>query len=139
MTCAGLPRPADVYTIEDFLRDLMTNGHSFGDVVGLALGYDVLVDYEICHTLQRNRPHACDRYIGDVTDYLGETVHVDTPEAIGLYPSGRWLGESDKQANMENITYLRSVYNRYVNTIPRELVLRDGAPRIVSMDGEILL
>lgn len=139
VTCAGLPRPADVYTIEDLLRDLMANGHSFGDVAGLALGYDVLVDYEICHTLQRNRPHACDRYIGDVTDYRGETAHVDTPEAIGLYPSGRWLGESDKQANMENITYLRSVYNRYVNTIPRELVLRDGAPGIVSMDGEILL
>lgn len=139
VTCAGLPRPADVYTIEDFLRDLVTNGHSFGDAVSLALGYDVLVDYEICHTLQRNRPHACDRYIGDVTDYRGETAHVDTPEAIGLYPSGRWLGESDKQANMENITYLRSMYNRYVNTTPRELVLRDGTPRIVSMDGEILL
>lgn len=117
----------------------MTNGHSFGDVVDLALGYDVLVDYEICHTLQRNRPHVCDRYIGDVTDYRGETAHVDAPEAIGLYPSGRWLGESDKQANLENITYLRSVYNRSVNTIPRELVLRDGAPRIVSIDGEILL
>lgn len=139
VTCAGLPRPADVYTIEDFLRDLMTNGHGFGDVVGLALGYDVLVDYEICHTLQRNRPHACDRYIGDVTDHRGETAHVDAPEAVGLYPSGRWLGESDKQANMENIAYLRALYNRYVNTIPRELVLRDGAPRIVSMDGEILL
>lgn len=139
VTCAGLPRPVDVYTIEDFLRDLVTNGHSFGDVVSLALGYDVLVDYEICHTLQRNRPHACDRYIGDVTDYRGETAHVDTPEAIGLYPSGRWLGESDKQANMENITYLRSIYNRYVSTTPRELVLRGGTPRIVSMDGEILL
>lgn len=139
VTCAGLPRPADVYTIEDFLRDLMSDGRGFADVVSLALGYDVLVDYEVCHTLQRNRPHACDRYIGDVTDYRGETAHVDTPEAIGLYPSGRWLGESDKQANMENITYLRSMYNRYVNTTPRELVLRDGIPRIVSMDGEILL
>lgn len=139
VTCAGLPRPDGVYTIEDFVADVMHAGHGFAKTVQMSLGYDVLVDYEICHTLQRNRPHACDRYIGDVTDYLGETVHVDAPEAIGLYPSGRWLGESDKQANMENITYLRSVYNRYVNTIPRELVLRDGAPRIVSMDGEILL
>lgn len=139
VTCAGLPRPADVYTIEDFLRDLVTNGHSFGDVVGLALGYDVLVNYEICHTLQRNRPHACDRYIGDVTDYRGETAHVDTPEAIGLYPSGRWLGESDKQANEENITYLQTTYNRHVETTPRELTLTNGKPRIVSIDGEILL
>lgn len=139
VTCAGLPRPDGVYTIEDFVADVMHAGHGFAKTVQISLGYDVLVDYEICHILQRNRPHACDRYIGDVTDYRGETAHVDTPEAIGLYPSGRWLGESDKQANMENITYLRSVYNRYVNTAPRELVLRDGAPGIVSMDGEILL
>ena len=139
VTCAGLPRPAGVYTIEDFIGDIMRAGHGFAETVQMSLGYDVLVDYGICHTLQRNRPRSYDRYIGDVTDYLGETAHVDTPEAIGLYPSGRWLGESDKQANMENITYLRSVYNRWVNTIPRELVLRDGTPRIVSMDGEILL
>lgn len=139
VTCAGLPRPDGVYTIEDFIVDIMRTGHGFAETVQMSLGYDVLVDYEICHTLQRNRPHVCDRYIGDVTDYLGETAHVDAPEAIGLYPSGRWLGESDKQANMENITYLRSVYNRWVNTIPRELVLRDGTSRIVSMDGEILL
>lgn len=139
VTCAGLPRPDDVYTIEDFMADVMRAGHGFAETVQMSLGYDVLVDYEICHTLQRNRPHVWDRYVGTVTDHRGATYHVDVPEAIALYPSGRWLGESDKQANMENITYLRSVYNRYVNTIPRELVLRDGAPRIVSMDGEILL
>lgn len=139
VTCAGLPRPGGMYTIEDFVADVMHAGHGFAETVQMSLGYDVLADYEICHTLQRNRPHACDRYTGDVTDYRGETAYVDTPEAIGLYPSGRWLGESDKQANAENITYLRSVYNRSVNTIPRELVLRDGTPRIVSMDGEILL
>lgn len=139
VTCAGLPRPDGAYTIEDFIADVMRAGHGFRETVQMSLGYDVLVDYEICHTLQRNRPHVCDRYIGDVTDYLGETAHVDAPEAIGLYPSGRWLGESDKQANAENITYLRTMYNRCVNTTPRELVLRDGTPRIVSIDGEILL
>lgn len=139
VTCAGLPRPDDVYTIEDFMADVMRAGHGFAETVQMSLGYDVLVDYEICHTLQRNRPHVWDRYVGTVTDHRGATYHVDVPEAIALYPSGRWLGESDKQANMENITYLRSVYNRYVNTIPRELVLRGGTPRIVSMDGEILL
>lgn len=139
VTCAGLPRPDGVYTIEDFIADVMHAGRGFAETVRMSLGYDVLVDYDICHTLQRNRPHVWDRYTGTVTDYRGATAHVDTPEAIGLYPSGRWLGESDKQANMENITYLRSVYNRYVNTIPRELVLREGAPKIVSMDGEILL
>lgn len=139
VTCAGLPRPDGVYTIEDFVADVMHAGHGFAETVQMSLGYDVLVDYEICHILQRNRPHACDRYIGDVTDYRGETAHVDTPEAVGLYPSGRWLGESDKQANGENLTYLRNMYNRIVETTPRELIMRDGKPKIVGIDGEILL
>lgn len=139
VTCAGLPRPDGVYTIEDFIADIMRAGHGFAETVQMSLGYDVLVDYEICHTLQRNRPHAWDRYTGAVTDYRGSTYHVDAPEAMALYPAGRWLGESDKQANGENLTYIRNMYNRYMETMPRELVMRDGKPMIVSIDGEILL
>lgn len=139
VTCAGLPRPDGVYTIEDCIEDIMCMGHGFAETIRAALGYDVLVDYEICHTLQRKRPHVWDRYVGTVTDYRGATYHVDAPEAIALYPSGRWLGESDKQANGENLTYLRNIYNRNVETTPREIIVRDGKPMIVSIDGEILL
>ena len=139
VTCAGLPRPDGAYTIEEFLHDLMAAGHGFAEAVTMSLGYDVLVDYDICHTLQRNRPHVWDRYVGVVTDYRGEVSHVDVPEAIGLYPSGRWLGESDKQANEENITYLQTTYNRRVETTPRELIVTNGAPKVVSIDGELLL
>ena len=139
VTCAGLPRPDGVYTIEDCIEDIMRMGHGFAETIRSALGYDVLVDYEICHTLQRNRPRVWDRYVGTVTDYRGATCRVDAPEAIALYPSGRWLGESDKQANGENLAYMRDVYNRDVETLPRELVVRDGRPMIVSIDGEILL
>lgn len=139
VTCAGLPRPDGVYTIEDFMLGIMRAGHGFRETVQMSLGYDVLVDYEICHMLQRNRPHVWDRYTGAVTDYRGSTYHVDAPEAIALYPAGRWLGESDKQANGENLTYIRNTYNRYMETMPRELIMRDGKPMIVSIDGEILL
>lgn len=139
VTCAGLPRPDGMYTIEDFIADVMRAGHGFAETVQMSLGYDVLVDYGICHTLQRNRPRVWDKYIGTVTDYRGATYHVDALEAIALYPSGRWLGESDRQANEENITYLRAIYNRNVETTPRELILTNGTPRIVSIDGELLL
>lgn len=139
VTCAGLPRPDGVYTIEDFIADVMRAGHGFAEAVRMSFGYDVLVDYDICHTLQRNRPHVWDRYVGTVTDHRGATHHVDAPEAIALYPSGRWLGESDRQANGENLAYLRNTYNRNVETMPRELIMRDGKPMIVSIDGEILL
>lgn len=139
VTCAGLPRPDGMYTIEGFVGEIIRAGHGFAETIRLALGYDVLVDYEICHTLQRKRPHVWDRYVGTITDYRGATYHVDAPEAIALYPSGRWLGESDKQANGENISYMLSAYNRNVETTPRELIVRDGRPMIVSVDGEILL
>lgn len=139
VTCAGLPRPDGVYTIEDFIADVMHAGHGFAETVQTSLGYDVLVDYEICHILQRNRPHVWDRYVGTVTDYRGATYHVDAPEAIALYPSGRWLGESDKQANGENLTYIRNTYNRNAKTTLRELIIRNGKPMIVSIDGEVLL
>ena len=139
VTCAGLPRPDGMYNIEDFVCEIIRAGHGFAETIRLAFGYDVLVDYEICHTLQRSRPHVWDRYVGTVTDYRGATYHVDAPEAIALYPSGRWLGESDKQANGENISYMLSTYNRNVETAPRELIVRDGRPVIVSIDGEILL
>lgn len=139
VTCAGLPRPDGAYTIEEFLHDLIAASHDFAEAVEMSLGYDVLVDYDICHTLQRNRPHVWDRYVGNVTDYRGETTHVDVPEAIALYPSGRWLGESDKQANGENITYLQATYNRHVETTPRELIAKDGIAKVVSIDGELLL
>lgn len=139
VTCAGLPRPDGMYTIEDFVSEIIRAGHGFAETIRLALGYDVLVDYEICHMLQRNRPHVWDRYVGTVTDYRGATYHVDAPEAIALYPSGRWLGESDKQANGENVSYMLSTYNRNVETTSRELIVRDGKPMIVSIDGEILL
>lgn len=139
ITCAGLPRPDGMYTAEDFMAGLIQAGHSFREVAPACLGYDVFVDNAICHTLQRNRPHVVDRYRGMVTDYLGAARLVDVPEAIALYPSGRWLGESDKQANGENIAYLRRVYDRMVDTTPRELTVTDGKPEIVSLDGEILL
>lgn len=139
VTCAGLPRPDGMYTIEDFVGEIIRAGHGFAETMRLALGYDVLVDYEICHTLQRSRPHVWDRYVGTVTDYRGATYHVDAPEAIALYPSGRWLGESDRQANGENVSYMLSTYNRNVETMPRELIVRNGKPMIVSIDGEILL
>ncbi len=139
ITCAGLPRPDGMYTSEDFMAGLMQAGRSFREVAPACLGYDVFVDNAICHTLQRNRPHVVDRYRGMVTDYLGAARLVDVPEAIALYPSGRWLGESDKQANGENIAYLRRVYDRMVDTTPRALSVAAGKPEIVSLDGEILL
>lgn len=139
ITCAGLPRPDNMFTAESFIDWFLERGVSFETVASLALGYNVLVDYEICHTLMRTSPDVSDRYVGLVRDWRGCDSHVDSPESIALYPSGRWLGESGKQSNYENMRYLARVYNRNVINESRELTYKNGTPQIVSFDGKILL
>lgn len=134
ITCAGLSRPSGRYNIIDYIEELLQKGYAFEAIAPLILGYDVFVANDISHALQRNRPHVTDRYIGDVTDWRGETAHVDVPESIALYSCGRWLGESDKPTNYENVIYLKDKYNRNVFENSRMLTLENG--RAVILDNE---
>lgn len=138
VTCAGLSRPDGLYTIDDALTEL-SHKYTFEQAVPIALGYDVLIDYSLSYSLQRTHPPVVARYQGNVTDYLGVTVFVDAPEAICLYPSARWLGESDKQTNVENVRYLKRVYNRQVTTIQRNISHMNNEIKVVSLDGTVLL
>lgn len=134
ITCAGLSRPEGLYNILDYVDALLQRGHDFEEIAPLVLGYDVFVANCISHFLQRTRPHISDRYRGYVTDYLGNIAYVDTPESIALYPCGRWLGESDKPVNYENIRYLQVKYNRKIIETSRILTLQDN--RAVILENE---
>lgn len=138
VTCAGLPRPDGLYTIDDALTEL-AHKYTFDTAIPIALGYDVLIDYSLSYSMQHTHPSVVARYQGNVTDYLGKTTFVDAPEAICLYPSSRWLGESDKQTNLENVRYLKRVYNRQVNTTQRNITHNNNETKVVSLDGTVLL
>ena len=132
ITCAGLSRPRDAYHIESLCDDLAKRGYTFEQIAPNVLGYNVFVANSISHSLQKRRPEVSDRYIGDVTDYLGDTAHVDVPQSIALYPSGRWLGETTKRASVENLQWLRKT--QHVDTRERWIEYVDGVGRILSMD-----
>lgn len=102
------------------------------------LGYNIFVANSISHSLQKRRPEVVDRFIGDVTDYLGTTAHVDVPQSIALYPTGRWLGETTKRASVENLQWLRRT--QHVDTRERWIEYVDGVGRILAMDdnGEMI-
>lgn len=138
VTCAGLPRPDGLYTIDDALTEL-AHKYTFDTAIPIALGYDVLIDYSLSYSMQHTHPSVVARYQGNVTDYFGKTTFVDAPEAICLYPAARWLGESDKQTNMENVRYLKRVYNREVNTEQRNITHVNNETKVVSLDGTVLL
>ena len=127
VTCAGLSRPAGSYHIETAIDDLVAQGNDFASVVRHVMGYDSHISHDICHALQRHRPMFAERYEDEVTDYLGSTAKVNARQSVALYPVGRMLGETVHRANMENVTYLRSI-GREVDTRPKFLELENGAP-----------
>ena len=148
VTCAGLPRPIGAYHIETFIDELVKkNAENLGIeyILRNALGFNVFVSHNICHTLETHHPLVDDVFDGDVTDYLGNTAHVSVHESNALYPSGRWLGDTLKFTNLSSMIYLRKVYGRKVDDITRyvyrgkngrALLQKDSAEGIVTiMEG----
>ena len=136
ITCAGLSRPSGRYHIERFMGDLLKAGNKEKDVLMLCVGYNVFVGNEICHSLESHTPNVTDRFEGMVRDYQGRETYVDTHEVTCLYPIGRWLGETIKQANMQSVRYLETRYNRYVDTSVRHLNVDNNTIEICEEKDE---
>ena len=126
VTCAGLSRPSDAYHIGRFIHEMVECGNDAGTVLQACMGYNVFVSHDICHALESSRPGPYDRFVGDVTDHLGVTSHVDVHEVVCLYPVGRWLGETLKDSNRITVDQLGRWYDRDVDTRERHLVT-DGS------------
>lgn len=121
ITCAGLSRPENMFTIEDFIDTLINDGNDIEEVFKNVLGYNVKVSNAICHALEGYKPKAKDVFDSDVTDYLGKTYHVHAHESQALYPINRILGETAKPSNARTVKYLRDKYDREIDIGPRYL------------------
>lgn len=132
VTCAGLPRPLNMYHIEIYLEDLINAGNDPEKVFTECLGFNTFVYHNISHTLEHKKPKPTDIFSGDVTDYTGQKSRVYTHESTALYPAGRWLGETIKYTNALSVEYLRNVYGRRIDTCTRYLSQSDidGKPEL---------
>ena len=137
ITCAGLSRPIGKYTIENFIEDLLKEGYKPDEILPNVLGYNVYVTHSLCFALEHHVPYCNDVFVGEVTDYLGNTYEVNQIEAISLYESGRYLGEYLKKTNAENIRYLENVRGDYVDTSEKWLQLNNGKPEIIIGDERV--
>lgn len=106
VTMAGLSRPVGAYHIEKIMADMMRAGYTFEQVASTCLGYNVTIGHEACFAMQSNRPEPGDWFDANITDYLGNTTRVHAPAAVALYDTGRTLGDTMKQINMENLQWL---------------------------------
>lgn len=130
ITCAGLSRPIGTYHIETFLDD-MARRYGVERTLEECIGYDTFVSNAIAHALEAHHPKVSDRFVGDVTDHLGRTAHVDAHESTSLYPVGRWLGETTKVGNALSVAYLMREYGRKVHSDCRFLRRDDGVSRLL--------
>lgn len=129
VTAAGLSRPRDRYNINDYINDRIAAhveaGDSPGDALYDALGYNVHVDNDVAHSLERTNPRSTSRVCERVIDYRGVPHDVDLPEVMALYPVGRDFGSLLTATANENLHYLKVHYKRY----PRHDY------RVISKDG----
>lgn len=115
VTLAGVSRPRGAYTIETWADEQIAGGADPGRVLERMLGYNTYIRNDTCHALEHRRPLTTDIYDKDVTDYLGNTAHVRAHESIALYPVGRFIGDTDKYDNAENVRYLEE-HGRIIDT-----------------------
>lgn len=116
VTMAGLSRPADAYHIVTWTKDMIAQGHDPRELLPRAVGYNVTIQNEVCHALERTSPKFRDPFMADVTDYLGNKTWVDTHQAIALFDSNRRIGDLMKNQNRDTVEYLENKYGRKVST-----------------------
>ena len=121
ITCAGLPRPIGLYTIETFMDELIQAGYEPERVLQESVGFDTFVSHAISHTLEHHRPRPDDLYVGEVEDYMGNVASVSAHQSVALYPAPRWLGETLKLTNRLSVDFLAREYGRDVDTATRYL------------------
>jgi hypothetical protein len=115
VTMAGLSRPDGAYHIGTWTRDMMRRGHDPKKLLPMAFGYNVTIQNEVCHALERTQPRFRDPFMAEVADYTGKTSFVDTHQAIALFDANRRIGDLMKNQNRDNVAYLEQAYGRTVS------------------------
>lgn len=109
VTMAGVSRPPRTITIETIADRLLAQGVAFEVYAPLLLGYDTFIPPDITHALMKHAPKPDERYTGYVRDWRGDESYIDQPQAIALYPIGRYIGDMTKRTNARNNFYLRTI------------------------------
>lgn len=131
ITCAGLPRPIGMYTIETFIDELIAAGYPPEKVLQETVGFNTFVSNPISHTLEHHKPDASDLFDDEVTDYAGMVSHVCSHQSTALYAAPRWLGETLKPTNRLSVEYVEREYGRSIDTDNRYLYRDETTGRAV--------
>ena len=137
VTMAGLSRPEGAYTINDWFSGMLDRGMEPRELLPKAFGYNVTVQNEVCHALDRTAPKFRDSLIADVTDYMGNKAELDVHQSIALYDTNRRLGDLMKYANQYNVDYLKDEYGRQVSTGEKVITVKYDYVYALALMGKV--
>lgn len=136
VTMAGLSRPDGAYHIGTWVQDMLAAGYDARDLLPRAFGYNVTIQNEVCHALDRTAPKFRAPFFADICDYQGNTHFVNTHEAIALYATNRRIGDLMKTANLNNVQYLEERYGRHVRTGERVITVNYNYVYALALCGK---
>jgi hypothetical protein len=109
--------------------------HSAEEVFPIILGFNTFIYDNLSYGLEMHRPKTTDVFDEEVTDYRGITKKVKSHESVALYKAGRWFGELSREVNLSSIKYVKSKYNRSIDTREKLLSYEKGKP-LLYIDGK---
>lgn len=132
VTCAGVP----VGYLDKWMT-LACDGsvEKFREMAPVVLGYNTIIEHNVCPWMETTQPKAGNVFEADVTDYLGNTEHVELPEAVAVYSYNKKIGDTTMLTAMSNVKYLRAM-GKDVNITPRSIDYdKNGNPVVVWYNG----
>lgn len=98
-TLAGVPTKK----VNALADSLIEQGWTFANVCDTFLGYNVTYSHDITGLNARSFPEWGSMYVGNVTDYQGNTAMVAEPSALCLYPMAKTVNDTQNTENARNM------------------------------------
>ena len=105
VTLAGVPRPKGI-NLEKCLEEYAKK-YSPREALEKASGYNTVLTPAVSRFLSVKRPDTGSFFDDEVTDYLGQSAHVQEFQAIALYENTKEIGSTLALSNRQNVKYLR--------------------------------
>lgn len=125
-TLAGIPAGRGA---NQLANRYMTDGHTFGEVCDIFLGYNVTYSHSLIKLNARSFPEWGNMVMETVTDYLGNASRVIEPAALCLYPMAKIVNDCGNRENAAN--YAIAKINRPTVNHEPVILTKDEIVRMV--------
>lgn len=143
LTCAGLPQPANMFNLSDFINEMLEryclnkSPVEIEKIINKIIKYNTILPYEMCYISYPTAPYFFEKVDRRVFDYLGNFEDLEQVHKTLAYTSTSMvLGDTSYISSRTNIDYLKSI-NCYNNNIDNTTIINDEG--VFTIDYERIL